>query len=108
MLLDKQVTFNQILEENNIVSELDEMLVEHYLNAGGTVSLLESEMIFDQTKFDLDTLEGSIVVHYTIEFYFSCDDLTNTKWYEERFDVTFDRENLNFTIHSSIKWELDN
>lgn len=107
-LKSTEVTLNEILKEHLLNQvELKEALLDlHPCNGNPSVPSCKIEE--SNTVFDSSTFSGSFTLNYTLEYYFSCDDMSNTHQHTDEFKISFDERQLTFRISLPIKWELDN
>lgn len=107
-LKSSEVTLNEILKEHLLNQvELKEALLDlHPRNGNPSVPSCEIEEA--KTIFNSNTFSGSFILNYTLEYYFSCDDMSNTHQHTDEFKISFDERQLTFRVSLPIKWELDN
>lgn len=108
MLKSSEFTLKKTLDENLLGQvELKEALLNlHPRN--GNPSITRCEIVDSKTDFDLNTLSGRFTINYTLEYFFSCEDMSNTHHHTDEFKISFDERNLTFEVSFPIKWELDN
>lgn len=108
MLKSSEVTLSKILQQHLLNQAQLKDLLLNLQTGNGNPSVTSCEIEDSKTIFDANTFSGNFTLNYTLEYYFSCDDMTNTQHHTDEFRISFDEKRLSFSVSPPIKWELDN
>ena len=107
-MLDRHVTFAQILKENEAGYDLTGAIFNLHSSHGGSPHVRDIAIDYDTVSFDITTMTGSFESSAVVEFYYSCADMNNEITDNSRWAVTFDKDSCTFEFESPQLWKLDN
>lgn len=107
-LLDRRVTFAQILKDNEAGYDLTSAIFNLHSSHGGSPHVRDIAIDYQTVSFDITTMTGSFESSAVVEFYYSCDNMNSEITDHSRWGVTYNKSNDTFNFEPPDHWELDN
>ena len=110
MLIDKDVTINQYLDENerSYSVQLLNILLSYHSDQGGAPDISDYDLDEDEIWFDSATLKGSFSISYLVSYYYGCVDMNNSETFEMSWNISIDLKNETITFTGPEKWIVGN
>ncbi|KEQ28656.1 hypothetical protein N180_04465 [Pedobacter antarcticus 4BY] len=107
-LTGEKFDFNVFLEQQQITTFLNDMILEYHKNHAGSPRVYEIDVIHPRTTFQTDRLTGTFTTSYRIEFYFPCDAMSEHIQAELSWTVSLNKMKNTLKIQGPIIWDIDN